>query len=179
MDFTNRRPTRLAVDLLAPADGEHVLDAGCGTGAGMTELLRHARCHLFGVDRSRTMLAAARRRLGRQVVLCEAGIEDLPFPAGAFDAVLALNVLYFCDAEGKLVAGLHRMLRPGGRLVAYVTHRETMLRWRFARKGLHRLFDETALAEALAVGGFARDAICVHPIAVTRSVKGLLASARR
>ena len=38
---------------------------------------------------------------------------------------------------------------PGGRLVAYVTHRETMEHWAFARAGLHRLFDAAGLAAAL------------------------------
>lgn len=179
MDLANRRPTQLALDLLAPRDGERILDAGCGTGAAMAEVLRRADCRMTGVDRSESMLVAARRRLGWRARLHCAGIEDLPIPDGGFDAVLALNVLYFADPEGRMLASLARLLRPGGRLVAYVTHRDTMQGWRFARRGLHRLYDEAGLVDAIAVGGFAREHISVHAEPVTRSVKGLLALARR
>lgn len=179
MDVANRRPTQLAVDLLAPMDGERILDAGCGTGAAIAQVLHRADCRMTGVDRSESMLVAARRRLGWRARLHCAAIEDLPLAAGTFDAVLALNVFYFADPEGRMLASLARVLRPGGRLVAYVTHRDTMQDWRFARRGLHRLYDEAALVDAIVAGGFARADISVHAVPVTRSVKGLLALARR
>jgi hypothetical protein len=50
--------------------------------------------------------------------------------------------------------------------------------WSFAHKGLHRLFDEKALADAMFAGGFARDAISIHSEPITRSVTGLFALAR-
>jgi ubiquinone/menaquinone biosynthesis C-methylase UbiE len=179
MDIANRKPTRLAIDLLSPADGDYILDAGCGSGAGMAELMHRSYCVVTGVDRSPAMLAMARRRIGSGVALHEARIEELPFPDATFDAVLALNVLYFSDPEERMLVNLRRVLRPDGRLAAYVTHRETLENWSFARKGLHRLFDEATLADAFVAAGFAREAICVHTIAVTRSVKGLLVLARR
>ncbi len=184
MDLANRKPTRLAVDLLAPSAGERVLDAGCGTGAAMAEALRRAPCHATGIDPSRTMLRAAERRLSGtrfkgRTALRHAGLEHLPFADGSFDAALILNVLYFCDADGRMIANLRRALKPGGRLVAYVTHRDTMKDWSFAREGVHRLFDETELVDALAAGGFARERIWVHGVPITRSVLGLLAHAER
>ncbi len=179
MDIANRWPTRLAIDMLNPLDGERILDGGCGTGAAMAGLLRRAPCQVTGIDPSETMLEAARCRLGGKTVLHCAGLEDMPFPDASFDAALVLNVLYFCDQEGRMLANLRRVLKPGGRLVAYVTHRETMENWPFARLGVHRLFDEGELADALVAGGFARERISVHGTAITRSVKGLLACAQR
>ena len=169
----------LATDLLAPQDGEAILDAGCGTGAALAEVLSRADCRATGIDLSDTMAAAARRRLGSRARILRSGIEDLPFPDESFDAVLALNVLYFCDHEGRMLRALRRVLRPGGRLVAYVTHRRTMENWPFTRNGIHRLFDETELIEALADAGFARSRISVHEKAITRSVRGLFACAER
>lgn len=179
MDIANRRPTRLSVDLLDPQDGERILDAGCGTGAGIAEVLRRADCAVTGVDPSETMLASARRRLPSSAELVRTGLEALPFRPGEFDAALLLNVLYFCDEEGRMLANLRRVLKPGGRLVAYVTHRDTMLDWPFAREGLHRLFDRESLVAALTAGGFAQGRICVHEASITRSVKGLIACAER
>ncbi len=180
MDIANRKPTRLAVDLLDPRPGEAVIDAGCGTGAAMAQVLRRARCRATGIDPSPTMLRAARRRLGDSgAELVQAGLEDLPFADASFDAALALNVLYFCDARGAMLGNLRRVLKPGGRLVAYVTHRETMENWPFARAGLHRLYDAGELADALHDAGFARERIAVQEVAITRKVRGLLARAVR
>lgn len=179
MDIVNRRPLRLAVDMLAPLAGESILDAGCGTGAAMAEMLGRAPCHVTGVDASETMVAAARRRLGTRAECVRASLEDLPFAPVSFDAVLALNVLYFNDDANGMLRALHRVLRPGGRLIAYVTHRDTMQDWPFANEGLHRLYDAVALREALLTSGFACTPHDVHEVAVARSVKGLFVHAVR
>ena len=179
MDFANQHCTDLALDLLAARDGERVLDAGCGTGAALAALQRRARCERSGIDPSATMIESARRRLGPDVALSTTRIEDLQPPAACFDAVLALNVLYFADPEGVMATALHRVLVPGGRLVAYVTHRETMERWSFARVGVHRLFDAQSLTSLLEQGGFARSAISVQECVAGPGVRGLLACALR
>jgi len=179
MDFANRRPTRLALDLLATCDGECVLDAGCGTGAALAELARRADLTLAGIDPSPAMIGSASRRRGLSADLRFAAIEDMPFDAASFDAALLLNVLYFCDPESRMIARLREVLKPGGRLVVYVTHRATMERWPFARAGVHRLFDARGLAAALELGGFVPERISVQEVQVTRSVRGLLARAVR
>jgi 2-polyprenyl-3-methyl-5-hydroxy-6-metoxy-1,4-benzoquinol methylase len=124
MDVANARPMRLAVDALAPRPGERVLDAGCGTGAALALMRATADCKAYGIDRSDAMVTAARRRLGSQASLACATIEGLARQSWRpFDAVLALNVLYFADAEGLMVTALREALRHGGRLIVYVTHR--------------------------------------------------------
>ncbi len=179
MDLANRKPTRLAVDLLAAYDGERILDAGCGTGAALAAVRKRANVALAGVDPSREMIAAARARLGTVADLRCATIDEMAFAPASFDAILLLNVLYFSDPEGTMIAGLRQVLRVGGRLIAFVTHRETMERWPFARAGLHRLFNADELSEALVAGGFVRERVCVHEVSITRSVRGLLARATR
>jgi len=179
MDLANARATRRAVELLQPHDGEVILDAGCGTGAALAEVRRHARCAVFGVDRSEAMIAAASRRLGCTAKL-EVGSLEAAWPATArADGVLLLNVLYFAGADGAMVRALHDRLRPGGRLVVYVTHRATMERWPFARSGLHRLFDAGELAQALVDGGFARARVKVHEEPVGGRARGLFGIAQR
>ncbi|GFM29201.1 class I SAM-dependent methyltransferase [Novosphingobium sp. PY1] len=179
MDVVNRKPTRLAVDLLAPGEGEAVLDAGCGTGAAMAELLARTDCLVTGADASATMLEAARQRIGARASYLEARLEDLALPDATFDAVLALNVLYFEDSNHAMLHRMHRLLKTGGRIVAYVTDRQSMENWSFTREGFHRLFDRDALCAAFADAGFAQERIEVHEVAITRSVTGLLARAWR
>ncbi|WP_404478732.1 class I SAM-dependent methyltransferase [Novosphingobium sp. BL-52-GroH] len=179
MEVVNRRPMRLAVDLLGPLCGEEVLDAGCGTGAAIAEIRRRADCQVTGVDRSATMLDVARRSVVRDASWLLADLNAVPLPDCSFDAVLALNLLYFDGPEGLIVREMHRLLRPGGRLVAYVTHRESMQDWNFAREGLHRLYDAKALREALVDGGFGDTRVKLQEKALTRTVRGILALAVR
>jgi SAM-dependent methyltransferase len=178
MDLANQAPTRWALDMLAPRDGERILDAGCGTGAALAGLRAMADVSLCGIDPSAEMIAAASRRLGGRAELTVADIASMPYAPGSFDAAMALNVLYFCDCEGRMVADLRRVLKPGGRLVSYVTARETMQRWPFVRAGLHRLFDAEGLKAELVKGGFDGNRVIVHSRQVTRGVTGLLAVAQ-
>ncbi|WP_374414424.1 class I SAM-dependent methyltransferase [Novosphingobium colocasiae] len=179
MDLVNRRPLRLALERLAIEPGEDVLDAGCGTGAALAQMRRSRPGSLTGVDRSEIMVAMARRSLGTAATLIPGDLAAMPFDDCCMDAALALNVLYFDDAEHGFVRELHRVLRPGGRMVAYVTHRQAMDGWAFARAGLHRLYDAPALRDALVGGGFAEADVEVHDVAVTRSIRGLFGLARR
>nr|WP_246351975.1 class I SAM-dependent methyltransferase [Sphingobium subterraneum] len=183
MDAANRKPSRLAVGILNARDGERVLDAGCGTGATMAQMLRKGRCHVTGVDRSATMIRRARARMKAlgKTSLCELAVGEighLPFVSNSYDAALALNVFYFCGDDGAMVTDLRRVLRPGGRLVAYVTHRRSMAGWSFTSKGTHRLFDQRELTALLVQGGFDPTHIHVEVHEIAHKVAGLFALAR-
>ncbi len=182
MDLANRVPMQMAVDLLAPVAGETILDAGCGTGAASEEMLRRAACSIVAVDQSATMIRRARARLakadGRGAVdLHRATLESLPCRPGSIDAALALNILYFCGTDGGMIVALRHALRPGGRLVAYVTDRQVMEKWSFTRAGLHRLYNAQELRGAFEDAGFAPAAITIEARSVAPGVQGLFARA--
>lgn len=181
MDVANRIPMRMSIDLLAPAAGETLLDAGCGTGAATREMLRRAACRVIAVDQSATMIRRARSRIATpqrdRVELHHKRLEELPFPSGTLDGALALNILYFCDEASGMIDAIRKLIRPGGRLVAYITHRRTMERWSFTREGLHRLYDEQQLKFALATGGFDPGQIRIESKAVAPGIEGLFAMA--
>lgn len=178
MDIANRKPTRLALDALNAQPGEAIVDAGCGTGAALASLRdRTPGLSLAGFDPSAAMIEAARRRLGQRALLAQATTSDQPFGQHRFDAVVALNMLYFCDAEGQMLCDLKAMLKPGGRLVAYVTDGASMQDWRLVSAGLHRLWTAASLREALKAAGFAPSGISVHQEVVARRVNGLIVRA--
>jgi trans-aconitate methyltransferase len=180
MDLANSKPTRLALDLLDARPGERIVDAGCGTGAALAMLNRRSPdLMLAGFDPSPAMVQTASRRLGPRAEVTIAGAADRPFQGVGFDAVLALNILYFCDPGGSMLRGLHALLRPGGRLVAYVTDAASMRDWGLVGAGLHRLWDASSLQSALGDAGFARHAVSVHHVAITRRIDGLLVRAIR
>ena len=102
--------------------GGWLLDAGCGSmlfssGAHRSNDLSQ----VVGADAAGRMLRLAHRRLWRDcrpgnVVLLNADILHSPFHPATFDIVLCLHVAHvIADLEG-LVAELHRILKPGGKL---------------------------------------------------------------
>jgi SAM-dependent methyltransferase len=101
------------VELLAPLPGEHILDLGCGDG-GLTEKIAAAGAVVVAVDAAPDMVAAARRRgLDAHVAAGEA----LGF-AQAFDAVFSNAALHWMRPPERVLAGVFRALKPGGRFVA-------------------------------------------------------------
>jgi ubiquinone/menaquinone biosynthesis C-methylase UbiE len=75
---------------------------------------------LTGVDLSPATLALAGRRavgLGRAVELLEADAERLPFSADSFDCVVCTLGLCTIPDDRGAIAEMHRVLRPGGRLL--------------------------------------------------------------
>jgi trans-aconitate methyltransferase len=101
------------VDLLAPRQGERVLDLGCGDGA-LTERLVALGCEVVGVDQSPEQVAAARAR-GVDARVLDG--HELDFRE-AFDAVFSNATLHWLRRPDAVIDGVWRALRPGGRFVA-------------------------------------------------------------
>ena len=111
---------RLAMDALAPAPGEHILDIGCGAGSTSLELAGRVSPggEVLGADISGTLLAVARRRAeGRPgVSFVEADAQTHDFTPHSFDAVFSrFGVMFFADPTAAF-ANIRRALKPGGRL---------------------------------------------------------------
>ncbi|MBO1073172.1 tetratricopeptide repeat protein [Roseomonas marmotae] len=112
-----RTPAMLAELLLeagVAADGSRaVLDLGCGTGLSGQAVAPFAR-RLEGLDLSPRMLAEARAR-GIYHALHEADLLDfLPRQPGAWDLVVAADVLNYLGDLSPVLAAIGHALVPGG-----------------------------------------------------------------
>ena len=115
-DMIRRR--RHVREALAAADGERILDVGCGPGFYVRELLDEIGPNgsIVAVDASPDMLALARRRCeGRaNVTFREGNAAALPVGDGEFDAALCFQVMEYVPDPAVALAEIHRALRPGG-----------------------------------------------------------------
>lgn len=110
-----------ALDALAPADGEQIIDVGCGAGSTTIELGRRVgpAGSVTGLDISEPMVAGA-QELAESVgatnvsfVVADAMNADLD---GDRDGVYSrFGVMFFSDATAGF-ANLRTALRPGGRI---------------------------------------------------------------
>jgi len=116
------RPLGLAaMQRLAPAPGEQVVDVGCGCGDTSLELARRVGPEggVLGLDISAPMLEVARSRAEtaglRNLTFHEADAQTASLPDDR-DAVFSrFGVMFFADPAAAF-GNLRRSLRPGGRL---------------------------------------------------------------
>lgn len=112
----NRLLFQAVLDAAGVGAGTRVLDVGCGS--GLTLVLAAQRGAVpAGIDISPGLLGVARERLP-DADLREGDMEVLPFPDGAFDAVLGISAFQFAGDPLRALREAARVLSPGGYLVA-------------------------------------------------------------
>jgi ubiquinone/menaquinone biosynthesis C-methylase UbiE len=112
----------LFIDFAGLADGEKILDVGCGTGSLTFALARTADLgEIAAIDYSPVFVEEAiRRNTDPCIKIRQADACSLPFEDGTFNRALALLVLHFVPEAGKAVAEMRRVVRPGGVVAAAV-----------------------------------------------------------
>ncbi|TCO73471.1 class I SAM-dependent methyltransferase [Rhodovulum euryhalinum] len=98
-----------------------VFEFGCGTG---TTALKHAPHvgHVTAIDCSANMIGIAREKAAAEGIgnatFKVASLEDMPEAPGAWDMVMAHNVLHLLPDRQGALARVNRMLKPGGAFVS-------------------------------------------------------------
>lgn len=103
---------------MALAPGEAVLDVGAGNGIMVREILEQVgpSGSASGLDAATPMVAMARE-------LCPGGnfiqgdATQLPYEDATFDVVTAAQLVCFLPDPNRALQEMHRVLRPGGRIV--------------------------------------------------------------
>jgi SAM-dependent methyltransferase len=144
--------------------GDRVLDLACGDG-GLGEFLLPRGLSYVGVDGSRAMVAAARRRLGGAAEIVHADLNDYE-PAARAAATTVFGALYYARDRAAFF-----------RRVAEFTEKKLVFNLNARRYRLHEVGSE------LAAAGFGR--LDLRPFFVPQTVRlpvpflGLLIAAER
>ena len=161
-----------------------VLDIGCGTGA-FAERIRDdlPGARVWGVDLVAGMLAGGGRRwrLHREHVQPVQGdSERLPFATGAFDVVTCANSFHHYPHQDRAITEMHRVLRPGGRMMLVDGYRDRPWGWFIydvcvaAREGAVHHASARRVRDLFAAAGFAEVEQQVHrglaPFLLTEAV---------
>ncbi|HUT82797.1 MAG TPA: methyltransferase domain-containing protein [Candidatus Bathyarchaeia archaeon] len=106
---------------LKPSDV--VLDLGCGLGKITEYLANETKAKMLGIDFSVKAIDWAKQntKLNEKLSFEVMDINELDFPANTFDAIIALDVLYWVDDLESAMKKIKEILKPNGRMgVFYV-----------------------------------------------------------
>ncbi len=107
--------TVLDTYMKAPPRPGRVLDVGCGTGLMLS---RVKEWQPVGLDFSQLALGYCRGRGIRH--LLQGDVVHLPVKSNSMDLVLALDLIEHVERDDLMAGEFHRILRPGGYLMATV-----------------------------------------------------------
>jgi SAM-dependent methyltransferase len=115
---------------ICECEARRILEAGSGNGFNTLHLARrHPQRRFVGIDLTSQHVASAREAAGgmENLEYAQGNYELLPFSDGAFD--VAFGVETFCQTAQmrRALAEMHRVLRPGGRLVVVDCFRQRPL----------------------------------------------------
>lgn len=112
---------RFLVRAAGVGPGSRVLDAGAGTGAVAALAARAAAGgKVVASDFTPGMIALGARR-EKGLLWVRADAMDLPFPTGAFDAVVSAYLVRNVTDREKALSEMARVTRPGGRVACLDT----------------------------------------------------------
>lgn len=109
--------------------GKKVLDVGSGNGYVLSKYAQE-NAEVFGIDITKIGIDLCCKRfkmLGLEGHFVVGNAEELPFESDMFDCVCSMGVLHHTPNMAKALSEIHRVLKPGGRLIVMVYHRNSVL----------------------------------------------------
>jgi len=99
-------------------EGGRLLDVGCSTGLFLNEMRRQGEWDVYGVEPVASAAAFAREHFGLEVF--QGTLPESAYPDAFFDVVTLWDVLEHVSSPSTYLREIHRVLKPGGRLVIKV-----------------------------------------------------------
>jgi len=106
---------QLVRDVLQPAEGKRILDAGCARGRFAKKLVSSGAA-VVGIDLTEVFVHDARRNVPPAAFAC-ASLSALPFDSNLFDGIYCVEVLQHVPVTESALREMSRILKPGGTLL--------------------------------------------------------------
>lgn len=145
-----RQIIRAELDQLALPSDARILDAGCGSGRTLEELVDYGT--VAGVELSPDAAEVARRRGCGEVVI--GSLEDLPWPSENFDLITCLDVIEHVPDDRGALRELRRVSKPGGWLLATVPAYQALWSYHDVANHHYRRYERDTLRDAAMDAGW-------------------------
>jgi SAM-dependent methyltransferase len=145
-----RRIVRAELDRLPLPPGARVLDAGCGSGRTIDELVDYGE--VYGIELDPQAAAAARARGRGEVRIGR--LEELPWGPGTFDLITCLDVVEHTPDDRVTLAELRRVCKPGGWLLVTVPAYQALWSLHDTANHHYRRYERATLRSAALAAGW-------------------------
>ncbi|WP_420563606.1 methyltransferase domain-containing protein [Thalassobaculum sp.] len=122
-----REASDTTIDKMAEAlprldQNTRVLDIGAGYGGAMRRLVKRygntATClNISEIQNDTNRNKIRRDRLADKIKVVHGVFEDIPEPEGSYDVVWSQDAILHSDQRAKVLAEVHRVLKPGGHFI--------------------------------------------------------------
>ena len=109
--------------------GQKVLEVGCGSGIDSMEFARNGAIVTATdiTDNAVGLTKSLAKELGLSVKVVQASADKLPFKDDTFDLLYSYGTLHHIPDVDKAMSEIHRVLKPGGTVMAMVYNRNSLL----------------------------------------------------
>jgi len=124
--------------------GKLVLEIGCGAGIDSAEFARSG-AEVISTDLTQSgveLTSGLLKENGLPALVIRCDATSLPFKSETFDCVYSFGVLHHFPEIDVALTEIHRVLKPGGQVMAMLYHRDSLLYaysiiyWRGVKEGL-------------------------------------------
>ena len=105
--------------------GQRVLEVGVGLGTDISQFAKNG-ANVYGIDLTSSAIEMTSRRFqqaGLEGSFQQASFTGIPFKDGSFDVVYCFGVLHHSEETQQGIDEIHRILKPGGRVIALLYHK--------------------------------------------------------
>lgn len=159
MEESNTGMIHATIDVMAPQQGEHIMEIGFGNGAHIGYLLQKAGNITYaGIDMSEVMLhEAMKNNTGYMdngtVMLALTDGKNIPYETNSFDRIFTVNTIYFWENPVDYATEILRVLKPGGVLCVAFGDKDFMQHLPFTAFGFN-LYSVQDVTDTLTSAGF-------------------------
>lgn len=141
------------IQRLGIVDNDTILEIGYGPGLGIFEILsNNSKCTMKGIDFSDLMFKVASKKnsvftQSKRLELLKGDFLIYGLPSKSFSKVFGVNVIYFWPNLSAAAAKIKTILKPSGKAVLYMAHKDDLVKIGFTKTDVFSKYDiETVLA---------------------------------
>jgi ubiquinone/menaquinone biosynthesis C-methylase UbiE len=148
--------------LLHPQDTDAILEIGCGAGYAIKSIaMRNHHCSIDAIDFSPMMLKLAKKQSREcansdRIRFLSGDFRDFDFGDKTYLKIFAINVIYFWKDLFPAISKIHRLLKPDGRLILFMSSPERLNNVPFASDSVFTKYTLAEVKTALSKAGFSK-----------------------
>lgn len=121
-NMANMEQLNKLIEVLNLDENSNVLDLGCATGKISEYLSDVTNAHFTGIDYVKNAIKRAKERTlikNSKLTFQQMDFNNLKFPENSFDAIIAIDTIYFAHNVGKVIGKLKKLLKKNGTMAFF------------------------------------------------------------